>query len=818
MSQRKEKNLRRFVAIYLTSSILLSGIAYAEESDEEHPLYLEGQTITVKESNEYNGLNEVYGGSSKYGAQNDSIGETNITVESGKVGAVTGGSAAENGAVVHVGTANITIKGGDVGYIQGGGEADYGNAQSTVDTVNITVSGGNIASNPFSAPGDEGSSNGISGGGMAWAGDNENETVTSTVKTVNITITGGNIYKPTDPSANGSGIWGGGVAGYDGTASNATASAHVDTVNMNISGGTIYTDVYAGGVTYDLTGSGDGKITSTVDNATINISDGEIKGSVYAGGMNKATVGNATINISGGKIGGNVSADQNVTGSSTLNFTKGTHSSLDGAISGFDTITVKEGAKTTLTGTNVADGTAVIQANRMEIEKDSTVTIAKTMTFNLGSTSSPIPAAFSLRSAQVTNGMLNLSGELKIMMGADLTLENTTLVSHDTGMVTVGAKKDGSTFSVSKLNMAATSDFADSHVNLNIDLPIDEIKNLSAEELNDIIEKALTSTVASGLDIGNGANAEYQYIKDATGKITDIKLNDTYLGFYTGIRQANAYIAQHMIENIHDRNASLRGGAKTDDFWVNIRGGSTDIDNRYGKAEVKNQYYQLGYDWDVSTDANKAMIGVYFSKIYGDITQYNIKSDIDNAYDFGIYGMKEFSNGNYIGLVGRYGQTENSARIDEREVDWKDKGYALSAEFGKRMEQKSGWMLEPYMQLTYNHLSDAELNTGSTDAVLEGASLLDGRIGVRFIQQEKANPKNMVYGGLAYVKGLSGDFKMKSKGGLDMADIDNDANAFEITVGINRQISQSSTLNLNAKKELGDYDGWSLQGMVNVAF
>lgn len=811
MSKMKEKNLRRFVAIYLTSSMLLSGIAYAAESDVEIEPYQDGQAITVEEGNQYDGMNELYGGSNVYSDDGISnINSTNITVKSGEVGSITGGSAAEDSETAHVGTTNIKVNGGNVRYIVGGGEACNDGATSNVNTVNIHIEDGVFNEQPFSIEDEPESYNGLVGGGLAWAADDESGTNTANVKTVNITIKGGTFLAGVADTA----IWGGGVAADEGSSAGAgsKAVAHVDTVNMNIGGGSIATDIYAGGYAY-----GD-DATSTVDNATINISGGDIKGNVYAGGMGSATVENSTINISGGKIGGNVSADQNVTGTSSLNFTKGTESSLDGVISGFDTVTVKNGAKTTLTGTNVADGTAAIQANALNIEENSTITVAKNMTFNLGSASAPIPAAFSLRSARVANGVLSLSGELKIMTGAELTLENTTLISHDTGMVTVGAEKNGSTFHVGKLNMAANSDFADNHVNLNIDLPIDQIKNLSADELNNIIETALTPAVASNLDISNGTNAEYQYIKDDTGRIIDVKLNDTYLGFYTGVRQANAYIAKSMIENIHDRNAALRSGAKADDFWVNIRGGKTDIDNKYGKAEVKNQYYQLGYDWDVSSGNDKAVIGVYFSKIYGDITQYSIKSDIDNAYDFGIYGMKEFHNGTYLGLVSRYGQTKNAAKIDDRKVDWKDKGYALSAEFGKRMAQKNGWMLEPYMQLTYNHLSDADLNTGNTDVSLEGTNLMDGKIGVRFVKQDQENQNNNIYAGIAYARGLSGDFKMSSRSGTNMTEMDNDTNSFELALGMNRQISKFSTVNLNAKKEFGDYDGWGVQGMLNVAF
>lgn len=803
MSTMKEKNLRRFVAIYLASNVILSGVAYAEESEDE-PFYANGQTITVTDENSF-----AYG--LVGGSENSSVTASNITVESGMVSSITGGGSAEGGAA-HVGAANITMTGGTVNYLQGGGDADYNGAASTVDTVHITIASGSIGLN--SATGDTASINGVVGGGMAWTEEGENQTNTSDVNTVNLTISGGTIYKDETST---SGVWGGGIAGYTygtGNATTSAADAHVDTVNLNISGGTIYPDVYAGGATFAEPNQGDDKITSTVDQATINISGGEIKGNVYAGGMNQATVGDATINIGGGKINGNISAEQNVTGSSALNFTRGVESTLDGKISGFNTVTVKSGAKTTLTGANAAAGDTVVQAETMNIEENSTVTIAKNMTFQLGSANSPLPAVFSLRSARVANGTLNLSGELKIAAGANLTLENTTLVSHATGMVTVGVKDN----SVGTLDMAANSAFSGNRLNLNIDLPIDQIKNLTAAEINKIIEDALTPAVANRLTISNGTNAEYQYVKDASGKIVDIKLNTTYLGFYTGVRQANAYIAQSMIGNLHDRNTAFRSGEKADDFWINIRGGKTDIDHNYGKTEVKNQYYQLGYDWDVSSSDSKAIVGVYFSKIYGDITQNALKSDIDNAYDLGIYGMKEFNNGAYLGLVSRYGQTKNTAKIDDRKVDWKDKGYALSTEFGQRFAQKNGWTLEPYVQLTYNHLANADLNTGNTDISLEGSNLFDGKMGVRFIRQEQENPNNNLYAGISYARGLSGDFKMKSRDGMSMTEMDNDTNSFEFALGMNRQISKCSTINFQAKKEFGDYDGWNVQGMLNVNF
>ena len=53
------------------------------------------------------------------------------------------------------------------------------------------------------------------------------------------------------------------------------------------------------------------------------------------------------------------------------------------------------------------------------------------------------------------------------------------------------------------LNSEFTNDAGEEKVHLNIGLPIDEIKNLTAEGLNEIFENVLAPTVANGMDISN---------------------------------------------------------------------------------------------------------------------------------------------------------------------------------------------------------------------------------------------------------------------------------------------------------------------------
>lgn len=414
-----------------------------------------------------------------------------------------------------------------------------------------------------------------------------------------------------------------------------------------------------------------------------------------------------------------------------------------------------------------------------------------------------------------TNGSLNIAGELFIPSAITLTIEDGIVTTQPTGMITLGVDENHN--NSGKIILGTNANFATgSTLNVNINIPLDELLKMSGDEIQAILSQALGSAVSS-VDIGNGSNAEYSYIKDANGKIIGVRPNSSAFDTYLGVRQANAHIAHSVMDSVHERNAALRTGAHSDDFWVNMRGGKSDINSKYGTASLKSQYYQLGYDWDLSDSDSARAIGVYVSKINGSVTQQTARSDIDSGYDFGVYGLREYTDGSYLSLVGRYGQMKNIMSVDSRRSQWKDKGYALSAEVGKRLETDKAWQLEPYMQLTYQGIEDTGLNTGFTDIRLDKSDLLDGKLGIRFIKEDKERENDTIFAGLSYRKGLRGSYKA-GLSSMGLTKMDNDGDAVELMLGMNHQLSEYCIANVHAKKEFGDYDGWSVQGTIEVSF
>ena len=852
MAKMKDKNLHRFVALYIAGNMAFGGVAYAEEGYQEH--YLAGAATVIDDAaylgdgviggshnasvdtsdikvNSNGKADEVFGGGKADAGANaqanvnqatikinggqiadlfagghainggtaNITGKSTIEITDGTIENVTGGGSAQSGHVA-VKEFVVTINGGTIGFIQGGGDAKGDNATANVDKTTITINDGTIGLG----------SDQTLGGGWATVGTAVGVNNASNAGDVTFNINNGTFRNN---------IYGGGISSAEDEDATVpglgTASAHVNNVNMNISGGTIEADVYAGGATLVGMNAGADRVTSTVDKAMLNISGGKIKGSVYAGGMNTATVGNSSINISGGEVAGDVSG-VNAT-KSVLNFTAGTGSTIGGTVAGFEAVTVATGAKTNWQGDKTHS------FGSLTVADGGVITVGgQNVTFDFAPVSSA--SLYSRMARDVANGNFNVNGEVNLAQGTTLTMQNGTITTAGKGAFIsavdkdnvansgkvqwgTGAKVEGDLhFGFANITSAELADMGKTDEFSNLLQTVADTNNLLAEQSITNAEGGLTAfttkKTASGLIVTEAPHT-----------------SERGIAYYTGVRKGNAYINHNIVDTIHEHTAGLRNGERTNEFWAGIRGGATDVETRFGEAEVKTQYYQLGYDWNAATDRQKAAVGLYITKIAGDSTQNDFKNDLGSAYDFGIYGTKEFSGGNYVSLIGRYGQIGNSLRTDVQTTTWKDKGYGLSVEFGNRSTQANGLMLEPYIQFNYNRYSAVDFSVGADKVGMDSSAMLDGKLGLRLIKQAGDNPNNTISGGIAYTRGLSGDFSLQDQmNGEKLGGVDHDANAIELSVGMNRQLSSSSTLNLQAKKEFGDYKGWSVEGMVNVAF
>lgn len=290
-----------------------------------------------------------------------------------------------------------------------------------------------------------------------------------------------------------------------------------------------------------------------------------------------------------------------------------------------------------------------------------------------------------------------------------------------------------------------------------------------------------------------------------------------------GTRQGMQLVNNVAIGNVSDRLDAIRTdrghvgvypeqgnvkGARDEkdgNLWASIKHGDTDVDDI---SNVKYNQFQIGYDHQVG---EKAYLGIYGGMTTGDITVNGMESDIDSAWNLGLYGTRLLPQGQYLNFIGQYGKMTNQYRTAE----WDNKGYTLALEYGQKIQQPAGFTITPYVQLVYDHASDSTVSGVYVPMAIDSSNAWNAKIGAKF--EDNDGHGNNVYGGIAYSKGIGGSYATMLNG-IRLPEVDNDLGVIFINLGVQHRMSESSYFDLSVEKEMLDYDGWNVQGVVNFAF
>ena len=183
-------------------------------------------------------------------------------------------------------------------------------------------------------------------------------------------------------------------------------------------------------------------------------------------------------------------------------------------------------------------------------------------------------------------------------------------------------------------------------------------------------------------------------------------------------------------DEMHQRMGELRSSNGEAGIWARMKRG----ESKYGDMDIKNQYstYQLGYDEKVG-DSNW-YIGGAISRTEGK-SSFATGSGENQSTGFTIYGTYVADDGQYVDLSAKYARLDNEFDVFGRSGiestgDYRNNGYAFSAEYGKRIEAGNDFWIEPQVQLTYGHLSSANYTTSRDVRVTQDAmDSVVGRLG-----------------------------------------------------------------------------------------
>ena len=273
-----------------------------------------------------------------------------------------------------------------------------------------------------------------------------------------------------------------------------------------------------------------------------------------------------------------------------------------------------------------------------------------------------------------------------------------------------------------------------------------------------------------------------------------------------------------MTANVTGRTSELRGFASAvdegrpapDNVWFQYKHTNMDVDNGdvYGKSTVKTNNYQLGYDAKIGpNDYLGAYIGTTTGNVEFNAPAVTDRTDIDNAYDFGIYGTHMLPSDQYIDYMIHTGKFDSKYNG----VTWGTKDTGAMVGYGAKIAQNDRLTWNPYIQLAYDKVSVDSYMAGANYIASDDSNNWTAKLGINLLDVSG------FYGGLAYSRGLSGSYNAYING-VPMPSQDNNANVLYMSLGYRANMSRNVFLDLSMEKTFADYNGWTAAGKVNFYF
>ena len=329
---------------------------------------------------------------------------------------------------------------------------------------------------------------------------------------------------------------------------------------------------------------------------------------------------------------------------------------------------------------------------------------------------------------------------------------------------------------------------------------------MTLQDLADTVEITSGNQLDSVLAQESGIIGETTALVDEYGNIIANTVIEKGHIANEGITElANVAFMAWRAENdeMHQRMGELRSSNGEAGIWARMKRG----ESKYGDMDIKNQYstYQLGYDEKVG-DSNW-YIGGAISRTEGK-SSFATGSGENQSTGFTLYGTYVADNGEYVDLSAKYARLDNEFDVFGRSGiestgDYRNNGYAFSAEYGKRIEAGNDFWIEPQVQLTYGHLSSANYTTSrGVRAAQDAMDSVVGRLG--FAAGKDIGAGN-VYVKASYLYDFDGETSVSMTDGKNSAVYEQDLGGgwFEVGIGTNINLSETSHLYFDVEKTYG---------------
>lgn len=505
--------------------------------------------------------------------------------------------------------------------------------------------------------------------------------------------------------------------------------------------------------------------------------------------LNNVNLKNASLQVGGESL--TITGDMNVTGSEArfeTYYGYKNNKSYDKAIKVDGKLTVKEGASLLITdGVGTVEGSS-FEANNIVLENGAT------LENGIRETSSGLTSAFgdfTVDTLTGTNSSIINEGNMDIgtLSGTDNNIE---VHSLDKAQITIGT--NNSTGLQVTGTSEATDNFDQNNILGSLQGLADTVEITNGNQLNNVVaeEGKIFGEITAEVD-ANGNVVAGSVIEN--GNIANEGITELANVAFMAWRAEN--------DEMHQRMGELRSSNGEAGIWARMKRG----ESKYGDMDIKNQYstYQLGYDEKVG-DSNW-YIGGAISRTEGK-SSFATGSGENQSTGFTVYGTYVADDGQYVDLSAKYARLDNEFDVFGRSGiestgDYRNNGYAFSAEYGKRIEAGNDFWVEPQVQLTYGHLSSANYTTSRDVRVTQDA--MDSVVGRLGFAAGKDIGAGNVYVKASYLYDFDGDTNVKMTDGKNNAVYDQDLGGgwFEVGIGTNINLSETSHLYFDVEKTYG---------------
>lgn len=503
--------------------------------------------------------------------------------------------------------------------------------------------------------------------------------------------------------------------------------------------------------------------------------------------LNNVNLNNASLQVGGESL--TITGDMNVTGNEAR-FETWDYDNTNGdkKIEVQGNMTLEEGASLLITNSTGAGSS--FEANNIILNEGSTLSNSERYASSLDDYTDAFNN-FSVTTLNGTNATIVNDGnmDIGILRGTDNNIEVHNL---EKAQITIGTNKS------TGLQVTGTSEATDNFDQNNIlgslqDLA-DTVEITSGNQLNNVVaeEGKIFGEITAEVD-ANGNVVAGSVIEN--GNIANEGITELANVAFMAWRAEN--------DEMHQRMGELRSSNGEAGIWARMKRG----ESKYGDMDIKNQYstYQLGYDEKVG-DSNW-YIGGAISRTEGK-SSFATGSGENQSTGFTVYGTYVADDGQYVDLSAKYARLDNEFDVFGRSGiestgDYRNNGYAFSAEYGKRIEAGNDFWVEPQVQLTYGHLSSANYTTSRNVRVTQDA--MDSVVGRLGFAAGKDIGAGNVYVKASYLYDFDGDTNVKMTDGTNSAVYDQDLGGgwFEVGIGTNINLSETSHLYFDVEKTYG---------------